>query len=119
MIPANMQNRLQLQLKQRTFAEFFAGIGLMRMGLENAGWIAAFNRQKEMPGMMVAGAVMQHLVGAKLEIMSVDVSIEHRGFSVADSPGGHKGDFLVHDAAIHVTTAPTEALIRKCQDNLD
>jgi len=25
-----------------TFAEFFAGIGLMRIGLENAGWHIAF-----------------------------------------------------------------------------
>jgi hypothetical protein len=80
---------------------------------------AAFDRQREMPGMMVAGAVMQHLVGAKLEIMSFDVPIEHRGFSVADSPGGQKGDFLVHDVSIHVTTAPTETLIRKCQENLE
>jgi hypothetical protein len=80
---------------------------------------AAFARQKEMPGTMVAGAVMQHLVGAKLEIMVTAVVIEHRGFSVADSPGGWKGDFLIHDTAIHVTTAPTEALIRKCRDNLE
>jgi hypothetical protein len=80
---------------------------------------AAFNRQKEMPGTMVAGAVMQHLVGAILEMMSFSPVIEHRGFSVADSPGGWKGDFLIHDAAVHVTTAPTEALIRKCRDNLD
>jgi hypothetical protein len=80
---------------------------------------SAFARQKEVPGMMVAGAVMQHLVGAKLEIMSMDLAIEHWGFSVADSPGGRKGDFLIHDAAIHVTTAPTEALIRKCQENLE
>jgi hypothetical protein len=80
---------------------------------------AAFVRQKEMPGTMVAGAVMQHLVGAKLEIMALGVEIEHRGFSVADSPGGWKGDFLIHDTALHVTTAPTEALIRKCRDNLE
>jgi hypothetical protein len=79
---------------------------------------AAFARQKEMPGTMVAGAVMQHIVGAKLEIMAMAVEIEHRGFSVADAPGGWKGDFLIHDTAIHVTTAPTEALIRKCLDNL-
>jgi hypothetical protein len=79
---------------------------------------AAFARQKETPGTMVAGAVMQHVVGAILEIMALGVAIEHRGFSVADSPGGWKGDFLIHDTAIHVTTAPTEALIRKCQDNL-
>ena len=80
---------------------------------------AAYARQKEVPGMMVAGAVMQHLVGAKLEIMSMPIVIEHHGFSVADSPGRRKGDFLVQDAAIHVTTAPTEALIRKCRENLD
>jgi hypothetical protein len=80
---------------------------------------SAFARQKEMPGTMAAGAVMQHLVGAKLEIMSLGLDIEHRGFSVADSPGGWKGDFLIHDTAIHVTTAPTEALIRKCRDNLE
>jgi len=80
---------------------------------------AAYARQKEIPGMMIAGAVMQHLVGAKLEVMSMPVAIEHHGFAVADSPGGRKGDFLVQDAAIHVTTAPTEALIRKCQENLE
>ena len=27
---------------EKTFAEFFAGIGLMRIGLENAGWRIAF-----------------------------------------------------------------------------
>jgi len=80
---------------------------------------AAYVRQKEVPGMMIAGAVMQHLVGAKLEVMSMPVEIEHHGFAVADSPGKRKGDFLVQDAAIHVTTAPTEALIRKCKENLE
>ena len=29
-------------LPQRTFAEFFAGVGLMRVGLERAGWKIAF-----------------------------------------------------------------------------
>ena len=29
-------------LNQRTFLEFFAGIGLMRMGLELAGWSISF-----------------------------------------------------------------------------
>ena len=27
---------------KKTFAEFFAGIGLMRIGLEQAGWSIAF-----------------------------------------------------------------------------
>jgi hypothetical protein len=80
---------------------------------------AAFKRQEECPGTMTAGAVMQHLVGAKLEIALPSVQIEHRGSSVADAPGKRKGDFLVSDTAIHVTTAPTEALIRKCRDNLE
>lgn len=79
---------------------------------------AAFDRQKENPGTMIAGAVMQHLVGAKLQVALPKVKIEHKGFSVADAPGGRKGDFLIGDTAIHVTTAPTEALIRKCRDNL-
>lgn len=79
---------------------------------------AAFSRQRECPGVMVAGAVMQHLVGAKIETALPDVKVEHKGFSVADAPGGRKGDFFIGDTAIHVTTAPTEALIRKCCDNL-
>ena len=29
------------------------------------------------------------------------------------------GDFLLGDVAIHVTTSPGEALIRRCQENLD
>ena len=80
---------------------------------------AAFERQRESSGKMVAGAVMQHLVGSKLQIVMPDEKIEHHGFSVADVPGGSKDDFLVGDTAIHVTTAPTEALIRKCCDNLN
>jgi hypothetical protein len=79
---------------------------------------AAFVRQRESPGTMVAGAVMQHLVGAKIEIALPQEQIEHTGFAVADAPGGRKGDFLIRDTAIHVTTAPTDALIRKCRDNL-
>ena len=79
---------------------------------------AAFARQRECPGVMVAGAVMQHLVGAKIETALPNAKIVHEGFSVADAPSGRKGDFLIGDTAIHVTTAPTEALIRKCCDNL-
>ena len=67
---------------------------------------------------MVAGAVMQHLVGAKIETALPKAKIKHEGFAVADAPAGRKGDFLIGDTAIHVTTAPTEALIRKCCDNL-
>lgn len=79
----------------------------------------AYDRQREMPGTMIAGAVMEHLVGAKLEIAMPKAKISHKGFSVADSLGDRGGDFQVEDTIIHVTTAPSEALIRKCEDNLN
>lgn len=79
---------------------------------------AAFARQRECPGTMVAGAVLQHLVGAKLELALPDAEVKHNGFAVADAPGDRKGDFLIGDTAIHVTTAPSEALVRKCCANL-
>jgi len=79
---------------------------------------SAFARQRECPGTMVAGAVMQHLVGAKIETALPEAKIKHEGFAVADAPAGRKGDFFIGDTAIHVTTAPTEALIRKCCENL-
>lgn len=79
---------------------------------------AAFERQRECSGTMVAGAVLQHLVGAKLELVTSDMGFDHEGFSVADAPGKRHGDFLVNDTVIHVTTAPSEALIRKCVRNL-
>ncbi|MCX6376179.1 MAG: DUF4928 family protein, partial [Armatimonadetes bacterium] len=79
---------------------------------------AAFVRQKECQGAMVAGAVIQHLVGAKLQVALPKVLIEHKGFSVADAPGGRGGDFVIEDTVIHVTTTPTESLVRKCCENL-
>lgn len=77
----------------------------------------AVARQREVKGTMYAGAIMQHLVGAKLEWIS-EKEIEHHGFSVADAPSNRAGDFHLGDVAIHVTTAPSEALIRKCDANL-
>jgi hypothetical protein len=77
----------------------------------------AEKRQKERPGTTFAGTVLQHLVGAKLELL-LPGKVEHHGASAADEAGGRAGDFLLSDVAIHVTTAPTEALIRKCSENL-
>lgn len=79
----------------------------------------AFKRQKDMPGTMFAGAVFQHLVGAKLELLLPPGSVKHNGFSVADAPSNRAGDFILDDVCIHVTTAPTEALVRKCKGNLE
>ncbi|HXA79202.1 MAG TPA: DUF4928 family protein [Candidatus Acidoferrales bacterium] len=79
----------------------------------------AEERQKTTPGMYYAGAVLQHLVGAKLDCALGKGKFEHNSFSTADSPGGRAGDFLVGDVAIHVTTSPGEAVIERCRENLN
>lgn len=88
----------------------------------------AIDRQRKSgAGKMFAGAVLQHLVGAKLELAlgngkvkhsRFTRQIEHHSFSTADMPRGRSGDFLIGDVAIHVTTTPGEAVIERCQENL-
>jgi hypothetical protein len=77
----------------------------------------ADKRQRAATGTMYVGIVMQHLVGAKLDLVCGKVT--HHGASVADEGSGRDADFLMGDVAIHVTTATGEALIRKCKRNLD
>ena len=79
----------------------------------------ATRRQAASPGATLVGAVMQHLVGAKLETLYPQLNIAHSGYSVADSPTGRSGDFEIGDCAIHVTTAPSELLLQKCSANLE
>ena len=79
----------------------------------------AQKRQEETPGTTLTGTVLQHLVGAKLELLLGKGQIEHHSASTADTVSGRPGDFVLDDVAIHVTTAAGEALIRKCRDNLD
>ncbi|WP_159565236.1 DUF4928 family protein [Budvicia diplopodorum] len=79
----------------------------------------AFKRQKENPGTMYAGAVLQHLVGAKLTLVLDSDKVQNHGFSVADSVSARSGDFVIDDVVIHITTAPSESLLRKCQRNLE
>jgi hypothetical protein len=78
----------------------------------------AKKRQEEAGGTKFVGAMLQHLVGAKLAIAMPGEIVEHNGFSVADAPSGRSGDFEIGNASIHVTTAPGEAVIRKCAKNL-
>jgi hypothetical protein len=79
----------------------------------------AEERQRASQGTYYAGAVLQHLVGAKLDCALGQGLLEHNSFSTADAPGGRAGDFLVGDVAIHVTTSPGEAVIERCRDNLN
>lgn len=79
----------------------------------------AGERHRNAPGMQYAGAVLQHLVGAKLDCALDNVTIEHNSFSTSDAQSGRAGDFLIGDVAIHVTTTPSEAVIGRCRDNID
>ena len=78
----------------------------------------ARKRQDEGAGTMFVGAMLQHLIGAKLALALPDVIIAHNGFSVADGPTGRSGDFEIGNASLHVTTTPGEAVVRKCAANL-
>lgn len=79
----------------------------------------AEERQKTSPGMQYAGAVLQHLVGAKLDCALGVGLFEHNSFSTSDAQSGRAGDFFIGDVAIHVTTAPGEAVVARCRENLD
>lgn len=81
--------------------------------------VQAYKRQNENPGTMYAGAVLQHLVGAKLSLVLPNREVINHGFSVADDVSGRSGDFIIDEVIIHVTTAPSEALMQKCIDNLN
>lgn len=74
--------------------------------------------QTEGGGTNYVGAMLQHLVGAKLDVVLGKGRIVHHGSSVADHSTDRSADFCVEAVAIHVTTHPSEALIRKCTANL-
>ncbi|MGZ3171760.1 MAG: DUF4928 family protein [Croceibacterium sp.] len=68
---------------------------------------------------MVVGTMMQHLVGAKLEVAMKPkgVEITHHGANVSDAQG-RGGDFDINALSIHVMASPGEPLALKCKDNL-
>jgi hypothetical protein len=55
----------------------------------------AEDRQKNSPGMYYAGAVLQHLVGAKLDCTLGEGQFEHHSFSTSDQQSGRVGDFVI------------------------
>lgn len=78
----------------------------------------AKKRQAQNPGTQYLGAVLQHLVAAKLSIILPAGTIEVHGASVADAPTERSGDFVINNTIIHCTTAPGAPLIEKCRLNL-
>lgn len=79
----------------------------------------AFHRQRSAEGRTDAGALLQHLVGAKLACALRPDAVEHHSYATADTGLGRAGDFAIGDTVFHVTTAPSEAVIKRCQDNLE
>ncbi|MBS0480265.1 MAG: DUF4928 family protein [Proteobacteria bacterium] len=76
-------------------------------------------RESETPGVTLTGTVIQHLIGAKLEIaLNVEAgSIARHGASVNDA-SGRGGDLELEDTVIHITTMPGQLLIEKCAANI-
>jgi hypothetical protein len=77
----------------------------------------AQDAQKSTGGTMIVGTLMQHMVGAKLDLM-MGGAVKHHGSNEADEGTGRHGDFDVGDVSIHVTATASEALIHKCEENL-
>ena len=65
------------------------------------------------------GAVAHHLVGAMLEVMYPDLDTRPHGLRTTDKQTGRACDFVINDAMIHVALGPTEALLAKCQANIE
>lgn len=76
-------------------------------------------KQKTSQGVYYVGAVMQHLIGAKLDCALGAGQFTHNSFSTSDAQTGRNGDFFIGDVAIHVTTTPSESLIARCKENLE
>lgn len=77
------------------------------------------DRQRETAGATLVGTVIQHLVGAKVEVrLEMDAGeVARHGASVKDD-GRRTGDFEIGDTVIHVTTMPGLLLVEKCRDNV-
>ena len=78
---------------------------------------SAERRRTKRRGNEIAEKLLHHLVGAKLSLILPNAPASH-GAAVSDSSSERDGDFVFEDIVIHVTTAPGEAVMRKCQRNL-
>lgn len=78
----------------------------------------AKKRQKQNPGTQYLGAVLQHLVAAKLCLILPEDSFEIHGASVADAPTARSGDFVINKTIVHCTTSVGDLLIGKCKANI-
>ena len=77
------------------------------------------DRQRETPGATLVGTVIQHLIGAKVEVrLGIEAGqVARHGASTKDD-GRRTGDFEIGDTVIHVTTMPGQLLVEKCAANV-
>ncbi|MFF8956807.1 DUF4928 family protein [Streptomyces sp. NPDC014894] len=81
--------------------------------------VAALIEAGRQRGGNTAGAVAQHLVGAKLKIRFPDEDVNVESYTTADVQTGRAGDFQIGDTAIHVTMSPGEKVFtERCAHNL-
>ncbi|MER6558942.1 DUF4928 family protein [Streptomyces sp. NPDC001027] len=82
--------------------------------------IAALIEAGRLRGGNTAGAIAQHLVGAKLKIRFPDEDVNVESYTTADVQTGRAGDYQIGDTAIHVTMSPGEKVfLDRCVDNLN
>lgn len=67
-----------------------------------------------------AGAVAQHLVGAKLAVRfsNAGILVDNHSFTTADQILRRQGDFEIGNTVFHVTVSPTSAIVDKCRENV-
>jgi hypothetical protein len=66
----------------------------------------------------LGGPVAQHLVGAKLARRFPDRQIENYPATAPDEQLNRDADFLVGDAAFHVSVSPMQEHMRRCAENI-
>jgi hypothetical protein len=64
------------------------------------------------------GTVVQHLVGAKLELRFPELQIGRDRANAADQQTNRPGDFLVGTTAFHVTMNPATKLLDRVRENI-
>ncbi|MCK9868102.1 DUF4928 family protein [Nocardiopsis dassonvillei] len=81
--------------------------------------IAALIAAGRARGGNTAGAIVQHLVGAKLKIRFPHEDVNLESYTTADVQTGRAGDYQIGDTAIHVTMSPSEKVFaQRCVENL-
>ncbi|MFI1864528.1 DUF4928 family protein [Streptomyces jumonjinensis] len=81
--------------------------------------VAALIEAGRLRGGNTAGAIAQHLVGAKLTMRFPGEEVNVESYTTADVQTGRAGDYQIGDTAIHVTMSPGEKVfLERCADNL-